>query len=160
MFLPLIFLAILSVIGGLGGKIPEFIHPGLTEEPHSIALTACLIALPLIGFAIAFALYGRGRNGDSVLKGMFGPAYYLVANKFYFDEAYGWLVARVQGGIAATAEAVDRWVIQGIGMGGTAGVTRILGGIIQRLQTGNIRSYAFGFAISLSVILYYVLIRN
>ncbi len=160
MWLPLVFLAVLSVIGGLGDKIPQFIMPGAHEEPHAMALTLGLVAIPLIGFAIAYALYANNRNGDSVLKGIFGPLYYVVANKFYFDEAYGWLVSRVQGGIAAIAEALDRWVIQGIGMSGTAGVTRIFGGIVQRLQTGNIRSYAFGFAIGLSVILYYVLIHT
>jgi NADH-quinone oxidoreductase subunit L len=159
MWLPLVFLAILSVIGGLGGKIPQFLIPGAAEEHHALTLTASLIALPLVGFALAFTLYSRGRNGDSVLKTIFGRFYYVVANKFYFDEAYGWLVARVQGGIAAVSEGIDRWVIQGVGMDGTAGVTRVVGAIVQRLQTGNIRAYSFGFAIGLSIIIYFLLIR-
>jgi len=159
MFLPLVFLAILSVIGGWGGKIPHFISPELHDAHHNIVLTAGLLAIPAMGFVLAIALYANNRNGDSVLKGVFGPLYYVVANKFYFDEAYGWMVKHVQGTIAAVSEAMDRWVVQGVGIGGTAGAARAAGALVRRLQTGNIRVYAFGFAIGLSLILYLVLMR-
>ncbi len=157
MILPLAFLAVLSIIGGWGDRIPHFIAPGLGEEHHELRLTLVLLGIPAAGFIVAALLYLKNPS-DKALKAT-GPLYRVLAGKLFFDEFYNALVKYVQGALAALCDVFDRWVIQGLGVGGIVGGTSLAGRLVRFLQNGQVNLYAFIFGVGAALILYLVLIR-
>ena len=160
MTLPLVFLAVLSVIAGWGDKLPEFIAGKIeTEVHHPVLLTAGLICVPVVGFLLAAAIYLKREPSDTPVKRALGPVWTLVENKYYFDELYALIIKYVQGTIATVCELFDRWILQKIGIGGLSGGTNLLGRTVRLLQTGSIPGYAFLFGLGVTVIIYYVVVR-
>ena len=160
MTLPLVFLAVLSVIAGWGDKLPEFIAGKIeVEANHPALLTAGLICVPVVGFLLAAAIYLKREPSDAPVKRALGPVWTLVENKYYFDELYALIIKYVQGTIAAVCELFDRWILQRLGIGGLSGGTNLLGRTVRLLQTGSIPGYAFLFGLGVTVIIYYVVVR-
>ena len=160
MTLPLVFLAVLSVIAGWGDKLPEFIAGKIEVEAHHPALlTVGLICVPVVGFLLAAAIYLKREPSDAPVKRALGPVWTLVENKYYFDELYALIIKYVQGTIAAVCELFDRWILQKIGIGGLSGGTNLIGRTVRRLQTGSIPGYAFLFGLGVTVIIYYVVVK-
>lgn len=147
MTLPLIFLAILSVIAGYGWFIGRFLH---IEHGHvpAIVLISAFTAL-ISGVALGIILY-RGKEKDPIVI----P---LLRNKFYIDELYSWIIRNVQGTICATADFFDRWILDAVIIRGTAGLVWSTGYMLRFFQTGNIQAYAFVFGVGVVAILYYTL---
>ncbi|HUI07231.1 MAG TPA: NADH-quinone oxidoreductase subunit L [Verrucomicrobiae bacterium] len=159
MTLPLIFLGILSVIGGWGSRVPEFLSPSHLAEHHAPVLSLGLIAAPAVGFALAWILYWKPEPSDAPVESALGTVYVWIQNKFYFDELYLWIVKYVQGTIAAVCDWFDRWILQRLCIGGLSQGTGLLGRTVRLLQTGSISGYAFLFALGVTVIIYYVVVR-
>jgi len=160
MTLPLVFLAVLSVIAGWGDKLPEFIAGKIEVEAHHPALlTVGLICVPVVGFLLAAAIYLKREPSDAPVKRALGPVWTLVENKYYFDELYALIIKYVQGTIATVCELFDRWILQRLGIGGLSGGTNLLGRTARLLQTGSIPGYAFLFGLGVTVIIYYVVVR-
>lgn len=155
--LPLVFLAVLSVIGGWQAAVPHFLAPAHHAVEHSDKIMAGFFAVPLIGFALAWSVYGKAPVDDAAMRRALGPGYRLMENKFYFDEFYGWLVEHVQGTAAWCCETFDRWIIRGVGMGGLSGTTWGLGWIVRLVQSGNLRFYMFVTAAGVAVLFYWLL---
>jgi NADH-quinone oxidoreductase subunit L len=80
-----------------------------------------------------------------------------MANRFYFDELYRATVVRLHDSLALVADWVDRWLIAGLVVRGTHGTTELLGRGLRLLQTGNLQTYAFLFAIGVAFVLYIAL---
>jgi NADH-quinone oxidoreductase subunit L len=158
MTLPLVFLAILSVIGGFGNKVSALWIPSAHQE-HPLGLTTLLIAVPLVGFGLAAKIYWRAEPSDAPLKNALGGFYGVIQNKFYFDEIYQWIVDNVQGTIAKLSEWFDLWILQRLGIGGLSLGTGLLGRTVRLLQTGNIGTYAFLFGLGVTLIIYWVVVR-
>ncbi len=158
MTLPLVFLAILSVIGGFGNKVSELWIPH-HEGAHDLGLTALLIAVPLVGFVVSAAIYWKAEPSDAPVKNMLGGLYTVIQNKFYFDEIYQWIVDNVQGTIAKLSEWFDLWILQRLGIGGLSLGTGLLGRTVRLLQTGNIGTYAFLLGLGVTLIIYWVVVR-
>ena len=79
------------------------------------------------------------------------PLHRLFLRKYYFDEAYLWLVRTVQQGIAVASDFVEQNVlIRGI-VDGVAAAARWSGAALRELQTGSIHTYV-RFALAGSVI--------
>lgn len=155
--LPLVFLAILSVVGGFGAYVPHFLDPH-AEVPHA-AWNWALLVPPALGFLLAGLIYWKPLPSDAPVKAALGLVWTWIENKYYFDELYLWIVKYVQGTIAAACELFDRWVLQRLGIGGLAGTTNMAGKTLRLLQTGNIQNYAFLFGLGVTVIIYYVAVR-
>ena len=139
--LPLAFLAGLSIVGGWQAAIPRFLSPEHHGAPHSGAIMAAFLAVPAIGFALAWFVYGSSPATDASLRRALGPAYGWLENKFYFDEVYGWLVRYAQGTAALVCDLFDRWIVRGLGIGGLSGTACGLGGAVRALQSGSLRLY-------------------
>jgi NADH-quinone oxidoreductase subunit L len=159
MTLPLIFLAVLSIIGGWYSKVPDFLGPPHESEHHSLLLAGGLIAVPLLGFFVAAKIYWRADPSDAPVRAALGRLWTVVENKYYFDELYLWIVKYVQGTIANVCDVFDRWVIQRLAIGGLSVGTGLLGRTARLLQTGSISGYAFFFALGATVIIYYCVVR-
>jgi NADH-quinone oxidoreductase subunit L len=80
-----------------------------------------------------------------------------MRNRFYFDELYQATVIRWHDFLAAVADWFDRWIIAGLGVRGTHGTTELAGRALRLLQTGNLQTYAFLFALGVALVLYLAL---
>ncbi len=169
MTLPLVILAVLALIGGLigiqgiyhynfpaEGENPTGFIAALMEPFTSSPLTAGLgIMVFLIGIAAAYALY---RNADTdPLPAKLGGLATLMKNKFYFDEIYEATFVRAHDFIAAVADWIDRWLVEGLCIGFVRGGTDLTGRTLRYLQSGNLQTYAFLFVLGVAVALYFVL---
>jgi NADH-quinone oxidoreductase subunit L len=157
MTLPLILLAVFSIIAGWNGEVPHFLDPH-GEVEHS-QLGYALLLVPLAGFLVAAKIYWTSDPSDAPVKAALGKVWTLVENKYYFDELYLWIVKYVQGTIAIVCEWFDRWILQRLAIGGLSIGTGLLGRIVRLLQTGSISGYAFLVALGVTVIIYYVVVR-
>jgi NADH-quinone oxidoreductase subunit L len=175
MTIPLIILAILSVIGGwvgipaaLGGhnEIEHFLAPvfesGAPAEAatavvsHSLELTLAAVSLltAALGFLIAYVFYYK-KPGTAAALAQKAPALYrLVENKFYVDEIYSAVIITpllmftrlILGGL------IDSGLVNGSGSLAAA-TTRGLSTVTRRIQSGNIRSYAGWLALGAAAVL-------
>jgi NADH-quinone oxidoreductase subunit L len=157
MTLPLILLAVFSIIAGWNGEVPHFLDPH-GEVEHS-NLGWALLLVPLAGFLVAAKIYWKAEPSDAPVKAALGKIWTVVENKYYFDELYLWIVKYVQGTIANVCEWFDRWILQKLGIGGLSLGTGLLGRIVRLLQTGSISGYAFLVGLGVTVIIYYVVVR-
>ena len=168
---PLVILAILSVCGGwigIGdglGKFGAFLSPVVgassTESsiPHlELILSGAAVLVALIGWYIADLFYRQKPERPAALAAAMPGAYKLVANKYYVDEIYGALVVK-------PLLAGSRWVLEGfvdwVVLGGIAwllgGTAMLSGAILQRWQSGNLRSYAAWLAAGAAAVLLFAL---
>jgi NADH-quinone oxidoreductase subunit L len=167
---PLRFLAVFSVIGGLigieqlyGKQFPaehveqsgSFIRELFAPFVHAPRVASFGLLAVLLGFAAAWALY---RNAASdPLPEKLGALSRAMRNRFYFDELYQVTVIRLHDFLAAMADWFDRWIIAGVAVRGTHGTTELTGRALRLLQTGNLQTYTFLFALGVVLVLYLVL---
>jgi NADH-quinone oxidoreductase subunit L len=169
MTLPLIVLAVFSVIGGVIG-IQGIYHGMFAEEAgestgfaaalfepftHSPLAASCGILAVIIGFASAFVLYARAETDP--LPEKLGGLATAMKNKFYFDELYEATFVRAHDFIAAICDWIDRWLVEGFCIGLVRGGTDLTGRALRLVQTGNLQTYAFLFVLGVALLLYFVL---
>jgi NADH-quinone oxidoreductase subunit L len=171
MTLPLQFLAVLSVIGGLIG-IETFIGHYFNPEVHALTFDERIFApfshapmaalfgifAAVVGFSLAWSLYAKATRDP--LPQMLGAFSTLMRNKFYLDEIYSGLIAITHEAISRLADAIDRWIIAGFLVRGAHGTTELFGRGLRLVQTGNLQTYAFLFVAGVAVVLYFVLFRS
>ncbi len=149
MLLPLIVLAVLSVAGGYVGLYPESIGAFWKKLPefHEIhgLLLGVTCALLIVGAGLAFTFYKPGSEKDRLEVSV--PALFrLSRSKLYFDEIYGFYVARIQQPVAVFIRLLDQALIGGV-------CVRVLGGGIpgllalgaRQLQRGGLHAYVYWF---------------
>ncbi|HVL98260.1 MAG TPA: NADH-quinone oxidoreductase subunit L [Egibacteraceae bacterium] len=153
MTLPLVVLAVGSAAGGLIEYPPGegFLHHWL--EPSVVAFTAgpafvdhgviLVVAVAVAGLGIAAALltYLRRAPDREPLAVRLGGAYDLALNGFYVDALYSTTVVTPGTLLAGGLSDFDRRGIDGV-VNGAARGTAGLAGILRRVQTGYVRSYA------------------
>jgi NADH-quinone oxidoreductase subunit L len=150
MTVPLILLAVGSVVGGLINLNPEsgFLHLWLEPsvvafEPsadflaHTVLVAAAVIAA-LAGIAAGFAMY---RRVDVATVGTGSGLRAAARERFHVDEFYDRTVAQPGRLLAVGFTRFDQHVIDGA-VNGIARLTGALGGVGRRVQTGFVRSYA------------------
>jgi NADH-quinone oxidoreductase subunit L len=111
-----------------------------------------LIAV-VAGFAGAYALYFKAEKDP--LPERLGALSRAMRNRFYFDELYEAVFIRGHDMIAGIAAFLDRCI--GLGVRGTHGTTEIIGRMLRLIQTGNVQTYAFLFALGVAFVLYFAL---
>jgi NADH-quinone oxidoreductase subunit L len=167
---PLRLLAVLSVIGGFIGiealyrkqlstehaeHTTGFVQQLFAPFQHApVAAISGLVAV-ILGFAAAYALYGK--TDKDPLPGKLGALSRAMRNRFYFDEIYEATVIRLHDTISAIAGWVERWIIEGLGIGLVRGGTDFAGRALRLVQTGNLQTYALMFALGVAVLLFFVL---
>jgi NADH-quinone oxidoreductase subunit L len=142
---PLAVLAVLSLGGGYFFKVPEFLAPlfPLAEEGHDIGPVVVSVAFGLGGIALAWLFYVAKPGLPDQVAATFSGLYKLIYNKYFVDEIYGAVVVDpvVSGSREVLWKGVDVAVIDGA-VNGVGNRARGIGGVLKRLQSGNIRSYA------------------
>ena len=171
MIIPLIVLAIASLLGGfLGlpgklGLLQKFLDPVFAPANHIMhahehvlaatdyILMVVSVLVAMSGIALAWYMYvKRPHDLPKKVGASLAPLYRLVYNKFYIDEIYQYTFVRL---------AVDgsRWlwrnfdvkVIDGA-VEGVAWLWQKGGSLVRPLQTGRVQNYLLGMFIGVFVI--------
>ncbi len=150
MLLPLILLAILSVIGGylpIREMLPD---RSLFEESRKLSQLS--IALAAGGFLLSFFIYRvLPKSVSRALENLVTFPKFILLKKYFFDDLYDWLIRNVQDKIAHLSDAFERWVIVKTAVNGTAYTTRSAGDLLRRLQSGMVQFYALLFTTGMTV---------
>ncbi len=168
---PLRVLAVLSVVGGFIGIELVYARYFGPESAHELTVWQQLVvpfehapvaaALGLLaavfGIGVAYLVYRKA--ADDPLVSRLGPVSTAMRNRFYFDELYDATVIRLHDLIAAIAAWMDKWLIAGLAVRGTHGTTELVGRALRLVQTGNLQTYAFLFALGVALVLYLALMR-
>jgi NADH-quinone oxidoreductase subunit L len=144
MWVPLAILGVLSLGGGFI-KIPDFLHAFFPaqEAPENSSLMMISVAFGLGGIFLAWLIYvARPALADSVASA-FKLIYTTLYNKYWVDEVYDATVVKpiVGGSRWVLWWGVDAGLIDG-SVNGVGTLAQKAGGVLRRLQSGNIRSYA------------------
>ena len=152
MTLPLLILAILSIVAGLVNT-PWFYHwTGMSfssflffKEPEipvinwSIAGLSSLAALG--GIIVAWIIYSKQHISADKLAERFKRAHTLLLNKYYIDELYDWIFNKAMLGLGKVFNFIDHTLIDGF-FDGTATLIRSTGIQLRLFQTGRLQQYA------------------
>jgi NADH-quinone oxidoreductase subunit L len=166
---PLVFLAILTIIGGFLGLahvVRKDTHHAASNlfaaafEPFGHAPMAALagIAASLFGFFLAWSLYANAERDPLPL--MARGLSRAMRNRFYFDELYEKFIAMTQEALAKFADAIDRYIIGGLMVRGASGFVDLTGRGLRLIQTGNLQTYTFLLALGVAVVLLVVFRRT
>jgi NADH-quinone oxidoreductase subunit L len=145
MIVPLAILALLSIGGGFLFKIPEFLgtmFPTLEFEEDKV-LMAISTSAGVIGILLAYVMYVAKPGMADSIANAFGGLYKLVYNKYFVDEIYDAAIVNptIVGSRVVLWKGADAGLIDGT-VNGVGTVARGVGGVLRRLQSGNVRSYA------------------
>jgi len=158
MTLPLVILAVLSVIAGYGFISDKALGEHLLHNLHAIhekGGAGLVMTLATLAFAAGslggFMLY-KGQSKDPILIPFF-------KNKFYFDELYAALIAGTQDLLAAISRFLDQWLIDGVLVRGLSGAAWAVGFTFRFLQMGNLQGYAFIFGLGVITMIYLLVLR-
>lgn len=146
MSLPLIILAIVSIVGGF---IPFGHFVTWNGEPYNIhlnlgvACTSIVVALAAIAFSAW--LYMKKNDKPAKMKAAL-PGLWKAANRrFYWDEIYMWVTHKIIFGIICRGIAwFDRHIIDGA-MDAMATVTQYCSLKIKGMQSGSIQTYVIWY---------------
>jgi NADH-quinone oxidoreductase subunit L len=165
---PLIILALLSVGGGWIGmeRFGDFLAPSVGVLPTEtgsarleILLSIVAVLVALEGWLIADKLYRRKPARPAQWAAALPGGYKLLANKYFVDEFYGAVVVKPLLGFS---KFVLEWVVDFGILGGAAwllgGIATFTGAILQRWQSGNLRSYAAWLAAGAAAVLLFLLV--
>jgi len=171
MSIPLVILAVLSIIGGFVGSLAIFgasnwhplsgflgtrapaIEPSLGVEWTSTGLS---LGLALLGIFAAYSLYRRGFT----YRENKNPLYQLVFHKYYVDEGLSLLLINP---ILSFARAATRFLEGDALDGGARGLAFLFRGTsggLRRLQTGYMRNYALAILLGAVLIVVYFAVRG
>jgi NADH-quinone oxidoreductase subunit L len=165
---PLVVLAGLSVCGGWIGieRFSEFLTPSLGSHAAQggsakleIILSIVAVLVALEGWLIADKFYRRKPERPAQWAAAMPGGYRLLANKYFVDEFYGAVVVKPLLGFS---RFFLEWVVDVAVLGGVAwllaGIATLSGAILQRWQSGNLRSYAAWLAAGAAAVLLFLLV--
>ena len=177
MLIPLMILALLSLIGGWlaapalwGGPdyFTAFLQPvfgggeaaGGEAAAHNMELILSTVAVltALIGLGVAWWLYVSRPDKPKQLAQSMQPAYKTLLNKYYVDELYAAIVVKPLMWLSTNVlwKTVDVAGIDGTVNGIATGALSI-GDTVRHAQSGNTRSYAVWVVIGALIIIAVVL---
>jgi NADH-quinone oxidoreductase subunit L len=165
---PLVILAALSIGGGWIGieRFNNYLAPSVGQHEAAtgnaqleILLSILAVAVAALGWFIADRLYRQRPDRPAQLAAAFPAGYKLLANKYFVDEIYGFVFVKP---LLAFSRFILEWVVDFAILGGLAwllaGVATLGGAILQRWQSGNLRSYAAWLALGAAALLLFVLV--
>jgi len=166
MLAPLVILAVLSVIGGWigAGRFAAFLAPAVGTKTAEAAntglewtLTGLAVSVAFIGWFVAHRLY-RNYAGREPLEAASLP-YNVLSHKYWVEEIYGALIVKP---ILAFSRFVLEMLVDFAILGGLAwllaGTASFGGALLQRWQSGNLRSYAAWLAAGAAALLLFALV--
>ena len=161
MLLPMGVLALFAIGAGwafwaggvfeyLGGHAHGFFDVFTKAGEEPLPLISLVVALSGIG--LAYAMYSAKWISPEKVGRAFAPLYTLFSRKYYMDELYEriFVIRILYDGLFLIIQTFDTYVVDGI-VNGVARIAVTSGGLLRRLQTGQLQTY--GFAIGLGVLI-------
>jgi NADH-quinone oxidoreductase subunit L len=162
MTVPLVILAVLSIFGGaLETPFHDWFGEFLGAAPE-LHIPWTMMALGsgafLAGLALAAMLYYEGVREPVVrFVRTFPWLHKLVKNKFYVDELYNFVFVRPTKFFARTlATFFDKFIIDGLLVGGVARMVDAIGYVVRRVQNGDVQRYVAAMVIGAAAVLWAV----
>jgi len=173
MLVPLMILAVLSIVGGLvgiGNRFENFLAPvfgsgQVAETAGEVAsrgtellLMGISVTVAILGFLLAYILYISKPYLPQKIADALNGFYTAVLNKYYVDELYAKLFVKplVDGSTSILWQGVDRKVIDDT-VNNTADAARHVSDEVRHMQSGNLRSYAGWIAAGSAVVIAYMI---
>jgi NADH-quinone oxidoreductase subunit L len=173
MTIPLIVLAVLSVIGGwigipeiLGGHhfLEEFLKPVFADstfrmthhlsESTEFTLMGVAVTVMAISMFYAYTVYVKNKTLPADEEEELNPIHQLVYKKYWVDELYENVITKPLNVISeGLHKLVDNQIVDGI-VNGIGSLVRWISQTIRLAQTGNIGFYVFVMVISIVLILF------
>lgn len=159
MTLPLIVLALISIVAGFLGSpltdnaFGQFITArGNLHVESSTMIMAISSVLALLGIFLAYLIYQRGIISPQRIKEKFALAYQVLEHKFYMDEFYAWFTAKFVDAVAAVMFWIDLHIVNGF-VNALAFGTGKAGKILRLTEDGQVQTYALYMVTGLVIIL-------
>jgi NADH-quinone oxidoreductase subunit L len=173
MLVPLMILALLSMVGGLvgiGNRFEHFLGPvfgsGAVAEGAGEAasrgtellLMGISVAVAFLGLIFAYVLYVSKPYLPEKIADALNGFYTTVLNKYYVDELYAKLFVKplVDGSTTILWQGVDRKVIDDT-VNNAADGARHVSDEVRHMQSGNVRSYAGWIAAGSALVIAYMI---
>ncbi len=172
MLVPLMILAVLSIVGGwvgIGGRFEHFLGPVFQSgaerlgevEAHSgleEILMLVSVAVAVLGFICAWLLYHKKPGLPQRISDGMGSLYRAVFNKYYVDEIYATLFVKplLLGSTNLLWKGIDQNVIDAA-LDGSADGARAVSDSVRHMQSGNLRSYAGWIAAGAAAVVVYMI---
>jgi NADH-quinone oxidoreductase subunit L len=165
---PLVILALLSIGGGWIGieRFGAYLAPsvaslateaGSTQLELELSVVAVLVAV--LGWFVADRLYRKRPEAPAKIAAAVPAGYKLLLNKYFVDQIYSFAVVKP---LLAFSKFILEWVVDVAILGGITwllgGIATLAGAILQRWQSGNLRSYAAWLALGAAALLLFVLV--
>jgi NADH-quinone oxidoreductase subunit L len=170
MTIPLVVLAVLSLVGGFiglphgflwGDEIGHYLEPSVAvlgggmHHPTTgtlVFLIAVASGVGLAGIGLDYIMYGTHSDLPDRLATTFSAPYRWLWNKYYVDELYDALIIRPYVRLSRYFwQTVDAGLIDGA-VNGVGDLVRVVGGRVRRLQTGNVQAYALAMLVGALVV--------
>jgi NADH-quinone oxidoreductase subunit L len=172
MLVPLMILALLSVVGGLVGIGNSFEHflspvfgagtaPPVAGEVASsyteYLLMGISVAVALLGAFLAYVLYLSRPLLPQKIADALNGVYTAVVHKYYIDEIYAAIFVKplIDGSTRILWQGVDRNVIDAT-VNNSADAAGHVSDEVRHMQSGNLRSYAGWIAAGSAAVIAYM----
>jgi NADH-quinone oxidoreductase subunit L len=170
MLVPLMILAVLSLVGGFvgwGNHFEHFLAPvfntgeATAEAAGSMTeflLMGVSVAVALLGWWLAYLLYHKRQDLPQKIADALGGLYQTVVHKYYIDELYAALFVKplIDGSTRILWQGVDRKIIDAA-VNESGDAARQVSDEVRQMQSGNIRSYAGWIAAGSAVVIAFMI---
>lgn len=162
---PMLFLLVLAIGSGwavgplsglefLGGHPHGFLSLFTDFEFNSHGLPLIGLIVALAGIFVAWAIYKAEWVSNETIGAIFKPVRTLWYRKYYMDELYEDVIIRgvLMRGIFWISAAFDTYIVDGA-VNGAAAFSNGLGGLLRKLQSGQLQEYGLGMGVGVLGIL-------
>jgi NADH-quinone oxidoreductase subunit L len=162
---PLILLGVLAAIGGfvvfdgvgevLGfpGGFGEFVYSHEPESfhfPWDVAIISTVLALA--GIATGWYFWSYRAEPAQRARESFAPVYDVLANRYYIDNFYQFVIDRIILAVGNVVAWFDRNIVNDTAVDGSAGLGAFTGFGMKFLETGKLPNYALAIVAGVIVV--------
>ena len=112
------------------------------------------VGIAVLGWLTARIYYGRKSERPAQIAAAVPGVYKLLVNKYGIDEFYGAVIVKP---LMLVSQFILGWIGEGIIIRGSAwllaGIATLLGELLRRWQSGNLRSYSAWLAAGAAALL-------
>ncbi|PTY06260.1 NADH-quinone oxidoreductase subunit L [Opitutaceae bacterium EW11] len=156
MVLPLIVLAVLSVVAGqwaldLKSFEAVFLHVPEAHGSAHVTVFAVSLAVMIVGALLAWVIYKPATQDSLAMKtpGLFGGLALLKAAP---DDTYNYYVTKVQQRFAMLLNGLEQIFLAGVVIRGLAGFVGLIGMGARALHVGSIHAYVYWFLLGVVLV--------